>query len=87
MEDDRGVRKGDSLNSRKANMAEECLGWTVRCPDGKLRHYPYHNEGDARFDAKHISGEKEKCWKFTDREDKSCPGGEHTVEPVAFEHK
>lgn len=64
---------------------KECLGWTVRCPDGKLRNYPYHNEGDAIFDAKHSSGEKEKCWKFM--EDKTCPGGEHTVEPVAFGHE
>lgn len=29
----------------------ENQGYEVVCPDGRIRHMPYHNEGDARCDA------------------------------------
>ena len=28
-----------------------CAGYEIVCPDGRVRHYPYHNEGDAKCDA------------------------------------
>jgi hypothetical protein len=26
---------------------EDCAGWEIVCPDGRVRDYPYHNKGDA----------------------------------------
>jgi hypothetical protein len=53
----------------------DCPGWRIICPDGKARGNPYHNKGDAEFDASH----GDKCMP-------GCPGGVHTVEPVMFRH-
>ena len=63
---------------------ETCLGYSIQCPDGKFRHFPYHSTGDAAFDARCYSQVPEACSKHV--EDKSCPGGVHTVEPVTFDH-
>lgn len=61
-------------------------GYEVICPDGKARHYPYFNEGDANFEAEHII--KNGCSSLNDpvRTIKTvCPGGTHTVRPLVFE--
>jgi hypothetical protein len=123
-----------------------CLGFEIVCPDGLSRHYPYHNEGDARCDATGASkdpaellgtleaerawvkrewakakqckpkvarrlhehqaacgrdaikrllklgaGEIPVCQFFLEPSDieralPRCPGGQHTVRPVTFEH-
>lgn len=65
-------------------------GWKIVCPDGKERHYPYNNRGDAEFDAKTYSStmvtESGGC-AIDDRNREQhgeCPGGEHAVEPCVF---
>jgi hypothetical protein len=57
----------------------DCLGFVILCPDGKQRGYPYHNKGDADFDAGAYT-EKGRC------RHKGCTVGKHTVEPVMFRH-
>lgn len=34
-----------------ATQVQHHRAWEVVCSDGKVRHPPYHNEEDARFDA------------------------------------
>jgi len=58
------------------------MSWWIICPDGKSRHLPYHNEGDAEADAA-TYGTRNWCW-FANRsaeEHNGCPGGVHTVTP------
>jgi hypothetical protein len=38
-------------------MSKFTAGWEIICPDGKSRHLPYRNLGDAECDARVISGE------------------------------
>lgn len=67
-------------------------GFRIICPDGKYRHYPYGNYGDAIFDAKYCS--KNGC-TLSDKQKKYhantiaihglCPEGEHIVEPYTFD--
>lgn len=66
---------------------EHCNGHEIVCPDGSVRHYPFHNEGDAKSDARHYT-EKRDC-KVGPRSppewgDPPCPQGEHTVRPIPF---
>ena len=70
-----------------------CLGWQRVCPDGKLRGAPYHNKGDAEFDTNYVNDPAEvpdhKCdnrWAEYPDGPPTCPGGVHTLEPVAFDH-
>jgi hypothetical protein len=71
-------------------------GWRVACPDGHVRHNPYHNEGDAIDHAKMASDPE---W-FADRGCRlapkpgrleracpPCPGGKHWVVPILAEHR
>lgn len=69
----------------------ERVGWTRVCPDGKLRGYPYGNKGDAEFDADWYTKKGKPCTDHggdvhdpPEWTNPPCPGGEHTVEPVAF---
>lgn len=67
-------------------------GYKIVCPDGKVRHYPYGNRGDADFDAKHST--VKGCTK-TERQQQYmadairalglCPEGGHVVEPHMFD--
>ncbi len=55
------------------------------CPDGKLRHLPYHNERDAKSDAVFI--DEAGCHDPNTGAKSDCPGGgPHKVEPIVFEH-
>ncbi len=64
----------------------DCAGYSIKCPDGKFRHYPYHNEGDAEFDAKHYTKGGKPCPDPNNGQPSNCPGGLHVVEPVVFGH-
>lgn len=60
-------------------------GWRILCPDGKDRHFPYINHGDAACDARVIM-ERGRC---TDDEHPHglCPdpSGKHEVVPCVYE--
>jgi hypothetical protein len=61
-------------------------GFEVVCPDGHVRHYPYHNEGDAKCDAE-VFSERGCSWPSARSGSRgsihgqkpACPGGTHTV--------
>jgi hypothetical protein len=77
-----------------------CAGYEVVCPDGRVRHMPYHNLGDAestaRVASRYAVGELAhdvragcRCWPEPSRLELShppCDGGPHTVRPIAFTH-
>lgn len=61
----------------------------IRCPDGCVRHFPYHNGGDVTHDAHLVN--TEGCWCLAGRygapndlEKKlpRCEGGVHVVRKV-----
>ena len=63
------------------------VGWEVVCPDGVVRHYPYHNEGDARCDAEVLT--RRGCSPDPlpgpgGIPHPPCSGGAHTYRLVAF---
>lgn len=63
----------------------ECLGWEVVCPDGYVRHHPFHNEDDAhamavRATSKRCRGARTLALAI----EPPCPGGLHTVRVVAM---
>ena len=64
------------------------IGWEIACPDGRIRHFPYHNEGDALCDAEVYSerGCRAGGGAPTALEQRypACPEGEHVVRPAAF---
>lgn len=66
---------------------DNCCGYRIVCPDGKRRHLPYHNEGDAKSDAEFLSDGKPCLDPNVPNKVTDCPGGKHTVEPVVFEHE
>lgn len=62
-------------------------GYEIVCPDGSMRHYPYHHLGDATCDADVWSEGDGRCVcddEFTVSLG-SCPGGAHTVRPASFD--
>lgn len=67
-----------------------CSGWEVVCPDGRVRHYPYHNQDDAQCDADGYS--EEGCQGHyrhpnpLQLQNPPCPEGPHTVRPIGFAH-
>lgn len=69
-------------------MSHVAGGWEIVCPDGIVRHNPYHNFDDAEFDA--ASYTERKCrgaWPKPSRlemKNPPCPEGSHTVRPVVF---
>jgi hypothetical protein len=74
------------MPSRKSSL---CAGWELVCADGRTRHYPYHSLQDAEEDAKLAAldcglGYEERS--PLELSQPPCPGGAHTVVPVAVEH-
>lgn len=71
--------------------SEMCAGWEVVCPDGKVRHFPYHNYGDATCDAEVYSSKgcrgNSLRPSVLQRREGPCPEGIHTVRPNSFVHK
>lgn len=73
-------------------MSALCHGYEIVCPDGVVRHYPYHNKGDADCDAGLYSPARHGCGlrKYDalkpDDPRGLCPQGDHAVRPVAFAH-
>lgn len=72
-----------------------CVGWEVICPDGIRRHYPYHNEDDAKD---HADLASDASW-FAKRgcrlapkpsplelSKPPCPGGHHEARAMMLEH-
>lgn len=70
-------------------------GWEIVCPDGRVRHLPYINLGDAESDATSIDrktsvkGAELACRMYPnpgslERKHGPCPGGKHEVRPVVF---
>ena len=62
-------------------------GWEIVCPDGRVRHYPYINFGDAECDAEVC---ERRCQMYPkrgslERKHGACPGGKHEVRPVVFQ--
>lgn len=66
-------------------------GYEVVCPDGKVRHFPYHNEGDAMCDAE-VFDHAGRCAFEVDTPDHfrvhgPCSSGPtHRVQPIVFQH-
>ena len=66
-----------------------CAGYEIVCPDGRVRHFPFHNEGDAKSDAEHYSRERDCQAGLRSPAEWSkppCPQGEHTVREIVFSH-
>jgi hypothetical protein len=70
-------------------MTEKVIYFEVVCPDDLVRHYPYHNLGDAESHAEIASRPEAKrgCRLAlkTSRLEQSmppCPGGHHTVRRI-----
>lgn len=60
-------------------------GWQIVCPDGHVRHFPYHNRGDAECDASLVEnrGCEDAVSGYRQGEPlPPCPGGRHTVEAM-----
>lgn len=71
-------------------MTNTCAGWEIVCPDGRVRHYPFHNHGDAACDAESYSDEG--CGvgyplSPLERAQPSCPGGNHDVRAIVLSHQ
>lgn len=71
-------------------MTALCHGYEIVCPDGVVRHFPYHNEGDADCDAKSYAtrgcGVRDYDRLKPGDPRGPCPQGGHTVRPRAFTH-
>jgi hypothetical protein len=66
-----------------------CAGWEIVCPDGRVRHYPFHNLDDAEDAAGHCA---KRCDPYKIPSDlmtsqPPCPHGTHTVRPVVMQDK
>jgi hypothetical protein len=66
-----------------------CSGWEVVCPDGRVRHYPFHNEDDAQAAADRAA--LRGCRPSPDPSDlvtsqPPCPNGSHEVRCLAAMH-
>jgi hypothetical protein len=82
--------------ARSVKSHETCAGWEVVCPDGRVRHFPYHNLGDAKSHARHASDAdwfaKRGCRlapkpSRLERSQPACCGGRHTVRALVIEHQ
>jgi len=72
----------------------DCAGWEVVCPDGRVRGYPYHNHGDAKAHAQKSSdpiwfAKRRSCRLAPEpspieTSQPPCPGGKHHVRPIVF---
>jgi len=66
-----------------------CIGWEVACPDGRVRHYPFHNEDDAEGAAERATERGCRpapvpCALVLSQP--ACPNGKHVVRLVAQLH-
>jgi hypothetical protein len=64
---------------------DDCDAWEVVCPDGRVRHYAYGNQGDAEFDAG-LCSKRCRLYPKTSPLERSlpeCSGGAHHVRAVA----
>lgn len=66
-----------------------CAGWEIVCPDGRVRHYPFHNFGDAEAMALRFS--ERRCQLFKEPSPLElrhppCPEGKHEVHPMVLDH-
>lgn len=60
--------------------------WEVVCPDGRVRDYPYTNEGDAESMAQAKGRYRCQCYPEPGEIETSqppCPEGEHAIRRVA----
>lgn len=83
------------MPSRQEETDTDCAGWEVVCPDGRVRHLPYHNLGDAQSHARFASRSdwfaKRGCRLAPkpgqlERSQPPCSGGAHAVRPIAVLH-
>lgn len=70
-------------------MGHICAGWEVVCPDGCVRHFPYHNLGDAECDAEVFA--EGRCElglesRSSEANRSACPQGRHAVRSVMLAH-
>lgn len=76
-----------------------CSGFEIVCPDGNVRHYPFHHEDDAKAMANAATRNKKAqdhdkrpgCSPWSEPSDLElrhppCAGGHHTVRPTGFIH-
>ena len=73
-----------------------CAGWEVVCPDGRVRHWPYHNLDDAEAHAERASdlrwiARRGSCRLAPDMDELEasqppCPGGRHETRPMLIVH-
>lgn len=65
-----------------------CVGYEFVCPDGAVRCFPYHNEGDAACDARvrEVRGCRVEQNDPPSWGDPPCPGGRHRVRAVTLAH-
>jgi hypothetical protein len=66
-----------------------CTGWEIVCPDGRVRHYPFHNFDDAEDAAEHCA---KRCDPFRVPSElmasqPPCPHGPHAVRPILMQDK
>lgn len=66
------------------------MGWEVVCPDGRMRHYPFHNEGDAASEARRATAKschhprlKQSTLELSQP---PCPEGEHVARALPEVH-
>ena len=74
---------------RGMKISPGCAGWEVRCPDDRVRHYPFHNLGDAESTARLASKRRCRLWPKPsplELDQPPCPEGEHTVVPILVHH-
>ena len=72
-----------------AMKAAQCMGWEAVCPDGRVRHYPFHNEDDAEAAAERATARGcRPSPKPSDlvRSQPPCCGGIHVVRMLAHIH-
>jgi hypothetical protein len=83
------------MPSNQEETDTDCAGWEVVCPDGRVRHLPYHNRGDAQSHARFASRSdwfaKRGCRLAPkpgqlERSQPPCSGGAHAVRPIAVLH-
>lgn len=82
-----GPSHSDADYCRGKSMAPLCTGYEVVCPDGCVRHYPFHNEGDAESTARLASERRCRLWPKPSPLELSqppCPEGHHVVRPMVF---
>lgn len=75
---------------------ETSAGWEIVCPDGRVRHFPYHNLGDAKSHARFASDPvhfaKRGC-RLAPKPSRlelgqpPCCGGKHAVRAMAIDHQ